>query len=380
MIKKILISFALSLLALKAFAANPNDLMSTETPKEQSSLADELGLADLLKNQTQPLAATDAFKLNLSTTNNQFIKADWKVVEGHYIYQGKIKLDIIDPTTGLTLNALNLPSGKNEVDPFFGDVTTYNKDFSVTAKVNGERALLEKDITLKASYQGCSKITGICYPPQHETLKLSFTPDQLASSSAFTALATTDNSVAKTEAKTATPETMAKDEIATNKVVAEKATMDSPVALMQEPTLPVDSAPASDAPTSSPIQKSNLTSQFEELKADDDEPMHPDQAFVLDVTSPDNQTINARWDIVPGHYLYQHKIKFAVVDGKEGVSFAKPIIPEGKKEHDEYFGDIVTYNESFDVQVPLLGNPAGDLEEVTVKTSYQGCSKCHCNY
>jgi len=177
MIKKLLISFLLCLFAFKVFALSPEEAPKTE-------LADELGLSELIKNkETTPLPASEAFKLNLSTTDNQFIKADWKVVDGHYIYQGKIKLDILKPSSGLTLSALNLPAGKTEVDAFFGEVTTYNKDFSVTAKVDGEKTLLEKDITLKASYQGCSKVTGICYPPQYETLKLSFNPDQLASGS-----------------------------------------------------------------------------------------------------------------------------------------------------------------------------------------------------
>jgi len=90
-----------------------------------TSLANELGLSGLI-NSNQPLPPSEAFQLNLKTAEQQVLKANWTVTKGHYLYQDKIKLRIIEPKQGLTIGDLDLPPGKDEVDPFFGEITTYN--------------------------------------------------------------------------------------------------------------------------------------------------------------------------------------------------------------------------------------------------------------
>ena len=104
---------------------------------------------------------------------------------------------------------------------------------------------------------------------------------------------------------------------------------------------------------------------------DSNAPLPPDEAFAYDLSATDKQNLNAHWNITKGHYLYQHKLKFSLVDPVDGVSLGKPLLPKGKAEHDEYFGDIITYNKDFDVRIPVIGN----AQNITVKTSYQGCSK-----
>ena len=324
---------------------------SKDNGEKTNNLANELGLSGLI-NSNPPLPPEEAFQLKLETTDKQILKANWTVTKGHYLYQDKIKLRIIEPKKGLNIGDLDLPKGVDEVDPFFGEITTYNKDFAVTAKVDGEEDLLAGTITVKASYQGCSKLTGICYPPQHETLKLNFKPAQLI--------------------KVAAP---AIDSLATDNISSD------PLAMMKKPDLMMAAADPieglSSTISSSPaIEKSDLASQLGITNLDTGlEPLDPDQAFVFDLTATDKQTLNARWDIVKGHYLYQHKIKFEIVNAIQGLSLGKPKLPKGKEENDQYFGDIVSYYDSFDAKVPVLGNESGTAESITVKTSYQGCSK-----
>ncbi len=162
-------------------------------------------------------------------------------------------------------------------------------------------------LSLKTKSQGCADI-GVCYPPQKRTLTLK--------------LAAND-----------TPTT----------------------------------------PATSPTNKAfNLAKELGiSTLGDSNAPLPPDEAFAYDISATDKHTLDAHWQITKGHYLYQHKIKFTLVDPLEGISLGKPVLPEGKKEHDEYFGDIVIYNHDFDVKIPVVGN----AESITVKTSYQGCSK-----
>lgn len=105
---------------------------------------------------------------------------------------------------------------------------------------------------------------------------------------------------------------------------------------------------------------------------DSNGPLPPDKAFAFDISAIDKQTLNARWQITPGHYLYQHKIKFSV-KSDNGIELGdwKQKLPKGKQEHDEYFGDIIIYNKDLEAKLPLLGS----ADSITIKTGYQGCSK-----
>ena len=330
--------------------------------EKSDSLAKQLGLSGLISNGNQPLPPSEAFQLKLDTADAQTLKASWKVTKGHYLYQDKIKLRIVEPKAGLTIGTLDLPEGVNEVDPFFGEITTYNKDFSVTAKIDADSVrnadLLAQAITIKASYQGCSKLTGICYPPQHEKLTLNFNPGQLI--------------------KVAAP---AMDPLASDGMNTESLSS-NPLSMLKEPNLMMAAADpiepiSSSTNTSSPvIVKSDLASQLGITNIETgSEPLDPDQAFVFDLTASDKQTLNARWDIVKGHYLYQHMFKFELVDAPSGVSLGEAKLPKGKEENDPYFGDVIIYYDGFDAKVQILGNEDGKLDSITVKTSYQGCSK-----
>ncbi len=132
-----------------------------------------------------------------------------------------------------------------------------------------------------------------------------------------------------------------------------------------------------EAPTTTKIESSpkkgfNLAKELGiSTLGDANAPLHPDKAFGFDIIAVDKQNLSVRWSITPGHYLYQHKLGFKITEPTTGISLGKPLLPQGIEENDPYFGDVVSYYDNFDVSLPLIGT----AESVTIKASYQGCSK-----
>ncbi len=248
-----------------------------------------------------------AFKASISQNSPDTIQATWDIADGYYMYRKRFSFE--SDTAGVTLGAPVFPKGKIKEDPGFGTVETYRNKIVVQIPITRSDVAIT-DFSLKTKSQGCADI-GVCYPPQKKTLSL-----QLAAAS--------------TEASQST------------QTIAPSAK--KPFSLANE--LGITGIGAVNAP------------------------LHPDKAFGFDIVVVDKQNINVRWSVTPGHYLYQHKLKFSVAEPM-GVSLGDPVLPKGKAERDEYFGDIVTYNHNFDVKIPLVGN----ADTVSVKVNYQGCSK-----
>ena len=95
----------------------------------------------------------------------------------------------------------------------------------------------------------------------------------------------------------------------------------------------------------------------------------PEQAFRLSARALDSRTLEVRYDITDGYYLYRDKLAFAV-DPDAGA--AKPELPNGLRKHDEFFGDVETYRGRLVVKLPLTrGTPSQTL---TLKVESQGCA------
>ena len=91
-----------------------------------------------------------------------------------------------------------------------------------------------------------------------------------------------------------------------------------------------------------------------------------DQAFALQAKATAPDRIELTWKIAPGYYLYRHR---ASVEGLEGGSLA---MPDGKKKHDEFFGDVEIYHEA--LIATYTGVPAAGAQRVALKVKYQGCA------
>tara|TARA_Y100001949_G_scaffold61586_1_gene52235 strand:+ start:48833 stop:50578 length:1746 start_codon:yes stop_codon:yes gene_type:complete len=87
-----------------------------------------------------------------------------------------------------------------------------------------------------------------------------------------------------------------------------------------------------------------------------------DQAFSLRVERPASGGVVLRWDIAPGYYLYQERLRFGgLAAGNE------PQLPPGEPYHDEYFGDSQVYRNSLEVTLDEPGL-------ATLELGWQGCA------
>ena len=94
----------------------------------------------------------------------------------------------------------------------------------------------------------------------------------------------------------------------------------------------------------------------------------PEEAFRLSVRALDPSTIEARFDVADGYYLYRDRIHFSV--GSSGKLPAE--LPRGQRKHDEFFGDVETYRGPVVIRVPLpTPTPGRKLE---LHADSQGCA------
>ena len=77
-------------------------------------------------------------------------------------------------------------------------------------------------------------------------------------------------------------------------------------------------------------------------------PLAPDKAFRFSARALNPHTVEARFSIAEGYYLYRDKLHFAVEPAASGL--APPSLPGGKIKEDQFFGRVETYREG---RVPL---------------------------
>jgi thiol:disulfide interchange protein DsbD len=77
-----------------------------------------------------------------------------------------------------------------------------------------------------------------------------------------------------------------------------------------------------------------------------------------------------RYLIAPGYYLYRDKLRFTSESG--AVQLEAPQLPEGKRKHDEFFGEVETYRGDLRIRIPYRSE-AGTAQFTLVAVS-QGCA------
>ena len=97
--------------------------------------------------------------------------------------------------------------------------------------------------------------------------------------------------------------------------------------------------------------------------------LEPERAFAFSVQAVDDRTVEARFAIASGYYLYREKLKFAV---EPATLSGAPVLPAGKMKEDPFFGKVETYRGKLAVRLSLDGVPPGS--KVTVKAESQGCA------
>ena len=83
-------------------------------------------------------------------------------------------------------------------------------------------------------------------------------------------------------------------------------------------------------------------------------------------------TIEARFDVADGYYLYRDRIHFSV--GSSGNLPAE--LPRGQRKHDEFFGDVETYRGPVVIRVPLpTPAPGRTLDAARRFAGMRGCRR-----
>ena len=96
--------------------------------------------------------------------------------------------------------------------------------------------------------------------------------------------------------------------------------------------------------------------------------LDPEVAFKFTARAIDANTLEARWQIADGYYMYRQKFKFELVGGSLGaVQY-----PPGKMKVDETFGKVEVYRTDVKFVLPVKRAPGAT--EVTLKVTSQGCA------
>ena len=99
--------------------------------------------------------------------------------------------------------------------------------------------------------------------------------------------------------------------------------------------------------------------------------LDPAVAFKPSARALDGQTIELRYEIAKGYYLYKHAFR-ATVDG-EAARLGALVIPKGKEKDDENFGKVEVYYKTIAIRAPVERNASGPLS-LKLNVTSQGCA------
>ncbi|HEV7163961.1 MAG TPA: protein-disulfide reductase DsbD [Gammaproteobacteria bacterium] len=273
----------------------------------------------------QPLPPDQVYKLT-ATAAPGTITVHWDILPGYYLYRDKFRF--ISHITGIKLGAAQFPAGETKTDPFFGKQEIYHKEVTATLPYTGVGKL-----DLEIVYQGCAEI-GFCYPPQHKDVNLM--------------LAAGDVHDSRDGGGRATPG-----------AVAEGST-----------NVAGGTTPGATVPASS-VQPPDLATLIAGSNSDQQKFLPPDQAFKFTAEAKDQNTLELRWQVTSGYYLYRQK--FHLTSDNPDVQLGTPDFPEGKIKNDQYLGTSEIYPNDVDVLVPVTRNDGAG--KFTLTAVYQGCAE-----
>ena len=257
------------------------------------------------------LDVTQAFRLDVQATESGTLKLHWDIAPDYYLYRGRIAVKALGE--GVELGALDLPAGRQEHDPYLGDVETYRG--SVDALLHYTLADPAADaIDLTVRFQGCHEVDPkICYPPYTQKVHV---------------------------ALPAAPAAPAIDPAAS-------APVGGLAAALGKIAAPTDAAPVND------------------------EPLPPEQAFRFETIADGPGALLARFTMPDGYYLYREKSRILLADA-DGVELGEAEWPQAVEHTDENFGTTPVYFHEVDIPIPLLRRNTA-AQDITVHAEFQGC-------
>ena len=127
-----------------------------------NAVSDLQQLLAIGSGQPEFLDPDDAFILEIVADSKDQLSAHFRIAPEYYLYRDKISFVVVD---GATVTRYTIPEGKTKQDPYFGEVSIYERDVTFILPITPEENA--QSVELIAGYQGCAD-AGICYPPHQK--------------------------------------------------------------------------------------------------------------------------------------------------------------------------------------------------------------------
>jgi thiol:disulfide interchange protein DsbD len=99
--------------------------------------------------------------------------------------------------------------------------------------------------------------------------------------------------------------------------------------------------------------------------------LEPEKAFQFAARIADADTIEVRYRIAPGYYMYRDKFRFSAEPA--AARLGEPRLPTGKVKSDKFFGDVEVYRDEVKILLPLHSD--GKVPPTLLLTAVsQGCA------
>ncbi|MEK7322760.1 MAG: protein-disulfide reductase DsbD domain-containing protein, partial [Pseudomonadota bacterium] len=254
------------------------------------------------------LPPDQAYAYSARSVAADMVRVEWRIADGYYLYRDKLRFESGQTEVGLGTPVLPPPS-ETKTDEFFGEMAIYRGTLTVDIPLLRGRDDRLAQFTLLAHSQGCADV-GVCFPPHTQTAKLQL----------------------------------------------------------------IDPPSAAGSGGANGGLRGLFASLGDKLglKAQQEEFLDPEQAFVVSIDTPAPDRAVARWQIAEGYYLYRDKFAFTLRDA-DGVTLGSHTSPPGVEKVDESFGRSEVYYEHVSFDLPLTRNTAS-AQPVTLEVRYQGCA------
>jgi len=100
-----------------------------------------------------------------------------------------------------------------------------------------------------------------------------------------------------------------------------------------------------------------------------DDLLEPDKAFRFSARALDARTVEVRYGIADGYYLYRERFRFAAEPAT--VALGQPEFPKGQIHEDKFFGKQETYRKEVRIRLPV---EAAGAERLKLQVTSQGCA------
>ena len=299
----------------------------------------------LQAQEEELLPPEEAFSLSAWIEDGALV-AEYQIAPGYYMYRERFDFQVDSSDAPARFDVAVIPDGKVKHDEFFGEVETYRNSVRIVLPIIFDSAT-PSNLKVKATSQGCADI-GVCYPPLKQALAINLASSNRVMPTAWVASSADSESIG--------------DDVAALQALLDEVTTN----LENEPQ--AQSGEASKGSDALAV----LQALGEDLGLDDeDEILHPDEAFILSARLDANNVIQTNILMADNIYLYRDKIKIALVNG-EGHALGAISVPRGKMKDDEFLGPMEVIYGQVDVSIPIISE-ANASDQLALSYQYQGC-------